>query len=386
MTNPHAQAASSPAGGAPIASALITAGPIRPLPFGHTPGGRAARLWTLANAHGMTASVTDLGGCLVSLRVPDGHGGLVDVVLGYGGAEGYGTNAPNLGAPVGRHANRIGAASFTLDGTRYQLAANERGNSLHSGPDLWLRRTWEVVSAEQRADSARIELALASPDGDQGFPGELAVRMTYELTAADELAITYEAHASARTVVNLTNHSYFNLNGHASGTVLDHTLRVDADGYTETRDDLVPTGRVLPVEGTPLDLRAPRALRAGVESDFVPIVGAGGYDHNFALRAGKPTAADEGFVGAFREVATLTADRTGISMDVLTDTPGIQVYTGNFVGGEVGKDGVTYRDHDAVCLETQFFPDAVNHENFEQPVFGPDRPYRSRTTYRFRHA
>ena len=365
---------------------IETGTPITPIPFGTTRDGRDARLYRLSNAHGMTAEVTDLGGCLVSLRVPDGSGDFVDVVLGYDGAAAYGVNGPNLGALVGRHANRIGGAAFTLDGTHYQLAATERGNNLHSQPDVWNHRTWRVVEAEQRPDSARIELALLSPDGDQGFPGELEMHVTYELTGAGALAITYAATPAARTVINMTNHSYFNLNGHASGTALDHTLEVDAAKYTETRDDLVPTGRLLPVEGTPLDLRQSRALREGVESDFAPIVGAHGYDHNYVLPAAVPTEADAGCVGALRRAATLTADRTGISMDVLTDTPGLQVYTGNFVGGEVGKGGVTYHDHDAVCLETQFFPDAINHPGFAQPVFGPERPYKSRTTYAFRHA
>ena len=358
---------------------------ISPIPFGSTPDGRNFRLYRLVNSHGMTADITDLGGCLVSLRVPDDHGSFVDVVLGYDGAAGYAENKPNFGAPVGRHANRIGGAAFELGGTSYQLAATERGNNLHSAPDLWRLRTWEVVSAELGTDTARIELRLESPTGDQGFPGALDMRVTYELSADDALDITYTTTPDKPTVVNLTNHSYFNLNGHASGSVLRHTLRIDAAEYTETRDDLVPTGRLLPVAGTPLDLREPRELAEGVESDFPAIVGAGGYDHNYVLATSTPTPADEGFVGALHPVATLTGDTTGIAMDVLTDTPGLQVYTANFIDGEIGKGGVAYHDHDAVCLETQFFPDSLHHPNFAQPIFGPDRPYASRTTYAFRH-
>lgn len=357
---------------------------ISPIPFGAMPNGQAARLWRLSNAHGMTAEVTDLGACLVSLRAPNEAGSFTDVVLGYDGAAGYAVNGPNFGAVVGRHANRIDSGHFELGGATYTPQRNDRGSSLHSGPDYWHHRLWEFVRAERGEDGALIELRLQSPDGDQGFPGNLDVRVTYGLTAANELAITYVALPDAPTVVNLTNHSYFNLNGHASGTALDHTLQVLADAYTETRDDLVPTGRLLPVGGTTFDLREPQPLRAGVESGFAPIASAGGYDHNYALREAKPTADDEGFVGALRRVATLAGDRSGIAMDVLTDTPGMQVYAGNFIGGERGKGGVTHADHDAVCLETQFFPDAVNHPTFAQPVFGPDHPYRSRTIFAFR--
>ena len=357
---------------------------IEPIAFGSTPDGRRARLWRLANAHGMTAEVTDTGACLVSLRVPDGRGSFVDVVLGYDGAHAYGTNPPNFGAVVGRHANRIGGASFELDGTRHELAATERGNNLHSGPDMWFRRSWRLVRAEQSADSALIALALRSPDGDQGFPGTLEAHVTYELRANDALVITYEATPDARTIVNLTNHSYFNLAGHASGSALDHTLRVVAERYTAVDEGLVPTGELLDVTGTPLDLREPRRLRDGLEADFGPIDAAGGYDHNYELAPGMP--GDDGLLCKPRLAATLACAASGISMDVITDTPGMQVYTANFIEGETGKGGITYHDHDAVCLETQFFPDAVHHPSFAQPVFGPERPYRSQTAFAFRHA
>ena len=360
--------------------------PIKPLPFGTLASGEPVSLWRLANAHGATADITNLGGCLVSLRVPDAHGTFTDVVLGYDGAAAYAVNVPNFGAPVGRHANRIGGAAFTIDGVRYQLEDNEKGNNLHSGSNPWHRRLWQVEEAEQGEDGARITLSLVSPDGDQGFPGEVRMRVSYELTASDALAITYEGTPSAPTVINLTNHSYFNLNGHASGTALHHTLQVHAAAYTEVCEDLVPTGTILPVEGTPLDLREPRELAPGVQSDFAPIVGAHGYDHNYVLETPEPTEADAGFVGALREVATLTGDASGISLTVSCDTPGMQVYTGNFVGGEQGKGGAHYHDHDAVCLETQFFPDAPNHPEFAQPVFGPEHPYKSRTVFAFSHA
>ena len=349
---------------------------IAPIPFGRTPSGEQTRLYRLANAHGTTADLTDYGACLVSLRVPDAHDGFVDVVMGYDGAAGYDGNAPQFGATIGRFGNRIAGATFELDGIRYRLEANENGNSLHSGPAFWHHRVWDVVAAEQDDDGASVTFALSSADGDQGFPGALDVRVTYTLTADNALSISYEADAAASTPVNLTNHSYFNLNGHASGTVLDHTLALAASAYTATDDALIPTGELVDVSGTPMDLRGGRVLREGVESSYPALVGAGGYDQNFALDPHD----------AATPVATLTADKTGIVMDVFTDLPGIQIYSGNFIGREIGKGGAVYGNHEAVCLETQFFPDSVNQPTFEQPVFGPEKPYRTTTTYAFRTA
>lgn len=338
--------------------------------FGRTADGREARLWRLSNAHGMTAEVTDYGACLVSLRVPCSTGDFIDVVMGYDGVRGYEVNAPNFGATVGRYANRIGGASFELGGVCYALPANEHGNSLHSGPDFWHHRLWELVLA----DTSRIELRLQSPDGDQGFPGAVDIHVTYELTANNALVITYAGEPDALTLMNLTNHSYFNLNGHAAGSVLGHALCVAADEITETRDDLVPTGRVLPVANTPFDLRGPRPLADAVNSGDLSIANARGIDHNFCLSEH----------GARVPVATLVGDKMGLAMDVYTDAPGLQVYTGNYIEGECGKGGAIYHSHDSVCLETQFWPDAPHHECFAQPVFGPGRPYFSRTAYAFR--
>ena len=238
------------------------------------------------------------------------------------------------------------------------------------------------MRAEQGEDGGAIELHLMSPDGDQGFPGAVDMHVTYELTAAGEVRVTYDGTPDAATLVSLTNHSYFNLNGQASGSAMGHVLTVAADSYTQTRDDLVPTGVVLPVEGTPLDLRGGKKLADVVSSTDHSIVNARGIDHNFVFApAGE---AEGGFVGAQRRVATLVGDKTGLELDVYTDLPGMQVYTANYVEGVQGKGGVTYHDHDAVCLETNFFADAIHHPNFAQPVFGPDRPFRSRTVFAFR--
>ena len=348
--------------------------------FGRGPRGEAVSLWRVRAAGGMYAEVTDLGACLVSLWVPDAAGNLVDVVLGYDDATGYAHNSTHFGAPMGRVANRIGGARFELDGVTYELAATEKGNALHSGPDLWRERMWELVRAEQDEKGGLVELHLASPDGDQGYPGAVDMHVTYELRDG-ALSITYDGTPEARTLVSMTNHSYFNLNGQASGTVLGHSLGVDADAYTETDEALVPTGRILPVEGTPLDLRDPRELGEVLASGWRPIVSARGLDHNYALPA--TGLGVDGFVGECRRVATLAGDVSGIVMRVETDAPGMQVYTANWIEGERGRGGATYHDHDAVCLETQFFPDAIHHPNFAQPVFGPERPYRSRTVFSF---
>lgn len=358
---------------------------IRPTEFGTLASGGKALLYTLRNAAGMEVAVTNVGGCVVSVKVPTAAGELVDVVLGYDDGAAYETNEPQLGSPVGRVVNRIGGASFELDGKTYDLTVNEAPNCNHSGRDYWRNRVWEVVRAEEAAGDvlAALELRLLSPDGDQGFPGEVDMHMTYELDAAGALTVTYDATASARTLINMTNHSYFNLNGCDGRTVLGHRLTVDADAYTETRDDLVPTGRVLPIDGTPLDLHDGKKLADVVASTAHSIVNAHGIDHNFVLAEAEPDDTGAGFVGKKRHVATLVGDESGIALDISTDLPGMQVYTGNYLDGVSGKGGVAYHDHDAVALETNFYADAIHHPNFPQPVFGPERPYRTSTTYAF---
>lgn len=349
--------------------------------FGTMVDGTPAKLWTVRNAAGMELAVTNVGACIAAIRVPDAAGELVDVVLGYPDATGYSHNDTHFGALVGRVVNRIAGASFDLDGVHYELTANEGPNTNHGGRDPWRERLWELVRAEQGEDGGALEFHLQSPDGDQGFPGAVDMHVTYELTAAGEVVATYDGTPDARTLVNLTNHSYFNLNGQASGTAMGHRLIVDADSYTETDDALIPTGRILPIDGTPLDLHDGKELADVVSSKAHSIVNARGIDHNFVLAETDP--GEDGFVGRQRHVATLEADKTGIVLDVATDLPGMQVYTANYIEGVEGKDGAVYHDHDAVCLETNFFADAIHHPNFAQPVFGPERPFRSRTVYAF---
>jgi aldose 1-epimerase len=340
-------------------------------PFGRTPDGREARVWTIGVEGGLVARVSDLGACVASLLVPH-DGTYLDVVLGYDDAAGYATDDAHLGAVIGRVANRIGGARLELGGRVVRLAANEGANSNHSGPDLWRRRLWRLVSA----GPASVTLELDSPDGDQGFPGAVRARVTYEVTR-DALRISYDAQADATTAINLTNHSYFNLNGQGSGSALGHRVQVLADRYTEVDGGNVPTGRLLDVAGTPLDLREPRRL-----GEASALFGRehGGFDHNYETRGFRPA---EGRVGEPRRVASAWGDESGLRMDVCTDLPGLQLYTANYLDGERGKGGVAYRPHDAVCFETQFFPDAPNHPAFAQDVFGPQRPFVSTTEYRF---
>ncbi len=331
--------------------------------FGTTETGREAHLFTLENEAGMSVTLTDMGACVVSVRVPDAHGGRPDVCLGYDGLADYEHNGACFGALVGRNANRIAGASFELGGTTCRLAAVEKGNSLHSGPHMYFERLW---TASRTTDDS-VTFNLVSRRGDQGFPGAVDVNVTYTLTADNQLRVSYEATPDDKTIINLTCHAYWNLNGHASGSVLDHTFQLEADAYTPTRDDLIPTGEVAPVEGTPYDFRAPKRL--GDDIAEVP----GGYDTNFVLKNGE----------RLERACTLVGNRTGIALDVLTDSPGLQVYT---AGGLdcLGRDGVHYGNFDGVALETQFFPDAIHHKNFPQPVYDKGHAFKFATVFAFR--
>lgn len=341
------------------------------IPFGTTPDGNDVRLFALSNRSGMCVVLSDLGVCITRLIVPDAHGSFRDVVLGLDGPRSYSDNPADLGATVGRNANRIGRARFMLDGTEYRLEANDRAANLHAGSDYWFHRLWE---AEVDEIGNAVTFRLDSPDGDQGFPGAVSVGVTFTLTENNEIVVDYDARPSARTVINMTQHSYFNLNGHASGTILDHTLQIDADCFTEVTSELIPTGRILPVDGTALDFRTARRIGDGLDSPDGRIDEFGGYDHNFCLSTA---------TGAVRHAATLGGDRSGIVLEVLTDLPGIQIYTSNVLDETRGKDGKVYGTHEGICLETQFYPDAINKPAWPQPVFSPENPYRSRTIFRF---
>ena len=333
------------------------------LSFGLTEDARDAHLYLLSNTRGMKVAVTDVGASLVSAWVPDKDGNLLDVVLAHKGPRGYEHNPMGFGATVGRHANRIARATFDLDDKTYHLAPNEGRNSLHSGPDLWFQRLWDLIEA---ADD-HVTFGLTSPDGDQGFPGEVTARATYSLSDDNKLTVRYEAIPSCRTVISMTNHTYWNLNGHASGEVLGHTLAVDAEAYLPVDEENIPLGEVAPVEGTVFDLRCPVVL-AGVLG-----VLPRGLDHNFCLQQ----------EGVMAHAATLAGEQSGIVLNVTTDAPGLQVYMAGWLDDMQGKDGTAYGRFSGVALETQRWPDAIHHPEWSSPVYGPERPFLETTVFAF---
>ncbi len=338
--------------------------------FGKNSKGQEATLYTLTNGKGMQAQITDFGATVFSLIVPDKDGKPLDVVLGYDDPLGYeGPSGTFFGATVGRNANRIGKGRFTLNGKTYQLDINNGSNNLHSGLDFQSFRVWNV--AEVSGDS--ITFTLHSPDGDQGYPGALDISVRYTLTADNALRIDYLGVPQADTLVNYTNHSYFNLNGHDSGSILRHTAWVDADCFTRADAESIPTGELTPVEGTPMDFRTKKEVGRDIDQDYEALNFGLGYDHNWCLNN----------AGKFAKVAELTGDQSGITMEVYTDLPGVQIYSGNFLTEEPGKGGVIYRHRQGICFETQFYPDAPNHPNFPSSLCRAGETYRTTTVYQF---
>lgn len=339
-------------------------------PFGVNHSGEHATLYTFENENGMVMAVTDFGATLYSLLVPTEKGPL-DVVLGYDTPAGYeGPAGTFFGATVGRNANRICKGTFTLGGKTYNLAINNGPNNLHSGLDFWSFRIWQV----KEVNGNSITFFLHSPDGDQGYPGAMDISVTYTLTEDNAVRIHYHGIPQAETLINLTNHSYFNLNGHDSGDILGHTVWLDADHFTRADETSIPTGEILPVENTPMDFRTPKAVGRDIEAPYEALVFGCGYDHNWCLNN----------AGHFAKIATLEADRTSLVMDVYTDLPGVQIYTGNFIQDEPGKNGTVYCRRAGICFETQFYPDSVNHPNFPSPIFRAGEIYETTTEFRFR--
>ena len=329
-----------------------------------------ATLYTFENKNGMVMEVTDFGATLYSLLVPDKEGNLCDVVLGYDTPKEYmGESNTGFGATIGRNGNRIGKATFTLNGKTYQLEKNNNGNNLHSGLNYYHHRMWEV---KEVTDSS-ITFSLHSPDGDQGFPGTFDVDVTYTLTDENELKIDYYGIPQEDTVVNMTNHTYFNLNGHASGDVLEQEVWMDADAFTATDEALIPTGEIVNVEGTPMDFRVKKAIGRDIDADYEALIFGGGYDHNWCLNN----------KGKFAKVIEMSSALSGITMEVYTDLSGVQMYSGNFLEKEVGKQGIVYHKRAGICFETQYYPDAINHENFPSPVCKKGEEYKTTTIYKF---
>ncbi len=332
--------------------------------------GKQTALYVLKNKNGVEACVTNYGGRLVSVMVPDKNGKMTDVVLGYDNIASYVKSDGNYGALIGRYGNRINQAKFTLDDTEYTLPQNDGNHCLHGGPEGFHTRMWD---AKQLNDQA-LELTYLSKDGEAGFPGNLNVKVTYTLTDDNAIDIRYEATTDKKTVLNLTNHSYFNLSGIPGSNVLDQQVMINADNYTPVDGTLIPTG-ISPVEGTPLDLRTPVAIGQHIDDPFEQLQFGHGYDLNWVLNAGgnKSVLAAKAY-----------SPTSGIALEVYTNEPGIQFYTGNFMDGkDIGKHGVTYPHRGALCLETQHFPDSPNHPDFPSVVLNPGEKYISECMYKF---
>jgi aldose 1-epimerase len=336
--------------------------------FGRLPDGTPVELYTLNNSHGLRARIMTYGAILVSLEVPDRTGGLADITLGYDSLGGYLEATPYFGAVVGRYGNRIAKAKFTLDGAEYSLAANNGDNHLHGGLKGFDKVVWAAEPVREEA-AVGVKLSYLSPDGEEGYPGNLSCVLTYRITEDNEFKITYEATTDKATPVNLTHHSYFNLAGQGRGDILAHELLLEADRYTPVDEGLIPTGELRPVAGTPFDFTTAHII--GARIDRV----AGGYDHNFVLRSGG---------GDLARAAQVYEPTSGRVMDVFTTEPGIQFYTGNFLDGTItGKVELVYNQHAGFCLETQHFPDSPNQPDFPSTILRPGETYQTLTIYRF---
>ncbi len=339
--------------------------------FGKTEDGQQADLYTLTNKKGMQVAITNFGGTVVSLKVPDRSGKIEDVVLGYDKLDDYAAGKAYFGATVGRYANRIARAKFTLDGITYTLPKNDGDNHLHGG---FNKRVWTAKDVSSGAGEA-LELNYLSKDGEDGFPGNLSVKVVYKLTEDNELRIDYSATTDKDTVINLTNHCYFNLAGQGNGDILRQRLMIRSDRFTAVDASLIPTGALQSVKGTPFDFTKETAIGARIEQDDPQLKLGKGYDHNFVLNGGAQ--------GALSLAARARDPQSGRGLEVWTTEPGLQLYTGNFLDGMRGKEGKVYKRHYAFCLETQHFPDSPNHPDFPSTELKPGQRYQSTTVYKF---
>ena len=338
--------------------------------FGITKCGKDVYAYTISNSKGMAAKIINFGANLVSLLVPDKDGNLEDVVLGFDTLEGYCGNDSFFGATIGPNANRIAGAFFQIDGRQYHLDVNDGENNLHSHKEEgYHKRVWDVAEG---TDS--ITLTLEGKDGEMGFPGNKKVTVTYSLSEDNELKLSYHVTADANTIVNLTNHTYFNLSGHKSGKIEDHELKLNASHFTPVVPGCIPTGEIAPVAGTPMDFTAMKPIGQDINTDCEQLKLGQGYDHNFVI---------DGADGTLREIAEAYDPKSGRRMKVFTDLPGVQFYAGNCIGEETGKEGAAYGPRKGFCLETQYYPDNIHHPNFPQAVFGPGKDYNSETIYQF---
>lgn len=338
--------------------------------FGKTKNGQEISRYFITNSKGMKAGVINYGAILVNLYVPDKNDNMADVVLGYDSLEPYFINSSFFGATVGPNANRIGGAAFELNGQRYQLDVNDGQNNLHSHMELgYHKRVWEVTEQENG-----VMFSLEDFDGNMGFPGNKKISVTYTVTENNELKIHYQGISDKDTILNMTNHTYFNLAGHNAGNIHSHVLMMKASAYTPIVKGAIPTGEIMPVTGTPFDFSMAKEVGRDIDEDNEQLKLVGGYDHNWVI---------DGEAGQLREFATVTEQTSGRVMKAFTDLPGVQFYAGNSISPTEGKEGSVYRARSGMCLETQYYPDTANKSQFPSAVFGPDRKYDTTTVYQF---
>ena len=348
---------------------------VKPVPFGKTADGTEVLLYTLKNKAGMEAKITNYGGIVVSLRVPDRSGTLDDVVLGYDSLAGYLRETPYFGALIGRYGNRLKNGKFSLDGREYVLATNNGANHLHGGVKGFDKVVWNAEPMQSN-DGPSLVLTYVSKDGEEGYPGTLSVKAVYTVTESNELVVDFTATTDRSTIVNLTHHSYFNLDGaNGADQILDHVLMIDADRFTPVDSTLIPTGELQDVTGTPMDFRTPVAIGARIGAEDVQLKRGGGYDHNWVLN---------GFGKGMRVIARVTEAKTGRILEVRSAEPGLQFYSGNFLDGTlIGKSGRRYVHRYGLCLEPQHFPDTPNKPAFPPVVVKPGETYGNRIVYAF---
>ena len=340
--------------------------------FGKSPEGKEISLYTLSNDKGMKAEITDLGAILVRVLVPDATGKVDDLVLGFDNGESYYGNDSFFGTVIGPCANRTGSAEYTLDGVTYQLDKNDGANNLHTHKQLGFhKRLWDAEIGENS-----VTFSLKDEDGHLGFPGNKKVSVTYSLSEENELTLHYHASSDKKTIINLTNHSYFNLDGHGAGSIEEHELWLGASHFTPVAAGSIPTGEIRAVAGTPMDFTQPKKIGRDIREDYEQLLLTGGYDHNFVI---------DDWDGTLRHIATVKGPKSGRVLKTYTTLPGVQFYAGNFIDVQPGKDGVTYGNRCGFALETQYFPDTIHHENFPSYVFGGEngREYDSVTVYKF---
>lgn len=338
--------------------------------FGRTKDGREATLYTLENSKGMKAEVTDFGANLVNLFVPDQKGALLDVVLGYDDVTGYEGNSSFFGATIGPSANRIGGAKFTIDGVEYHIDVNDGPNNLHSHMENgYHKQFWEAAEVEDG-----VTFTVRDADGNMGFPGNKELSLTFTLDEENGLTLHYHGKSDKNTVLNPTNHTYFNLNGHDNGDIEGHTLQINAACYTPVLPGAIPTGEIVPVAGTPMDFTKAKPVGQDIRADFEQLKLTSGYDHNWVI--------DE-WDGELRHIAIVVSPQSGRKLFAYSTLPGVQFYAGNCIAPETGKGGARYDKRSGLCLETQDFPNSVNTPNFPSCVYGGDKEYDAVTVYRF---